>query len=660
MQSSARQPPRGGVANDKLCESILDAILADDADRLTELFLPEDCPDMMFMIPNYELPSLIGGPQQMLAVAAYFGALNCFRALVSLGCPAHPDSLARYATAGGNLGIVHELESLGFSFSDRQRCEALNTAVIMGHLDVVQCLWTKGVAFSSFDFVPHNPLYLASLLGYFEIVRFLVDDAAMPVAPPPIAWSVPAAPSAPAGPIPSGFRAGRSVYFNAGQPGSILEGIQPGYYELTDRHQSGLDASFRKATLAVHGACRGDHAEIVAYLLSKDSSVNFADADGFTPFDVAVAHGSARSLRLLMVCDGADPAAKQLAAVEAAARDQIECLAVFADFGLDFNLSDLGGVAPIAAAIANSNFRAVRFLFEHGVRLVPGDGQLLAQALDSGDVGIFRLVSEQSGADLARFGKALIQRAVDLGHREIIDFLLEQGVRLEGVCLSVVVEQNWFELLDHLMDCGGDPNVEMEGHPPPIICSLCRHDLSVVHHLMERGARLSPNIIESNIECVKYAISKKDQARLDLVLSYEPNLRPFRGLVRHALRSWSDSNLLFSDTAAAVAVVRSLVQRGARGFHDPAPTPRPGLVSYAGQRTALLTPVDFAILTQCMDLLRLFDEAGFDWETVTSAWPPITPVESEIHAFLTERGAMMSQKLIATAPQRGGAADPWR
>jgi hypothetical protein len=264
----------------------------------------------------------------------------------------------------------------------------------------------------------------------------------------------------------------------------------------------------------------------------------------------------------------------------------------------------------------------------------------------------------ESGVDLARFGGRLMQEAVDMGHREIVDFLLERGVGLADICLSGPVENDWLELLDHLADCGGDLNAEGEEHPPPIVCCLCRHEMSVVHHLLQRGARLDPAIIESHMDCLHYAIGRKDQARLDLVLAHAPDLSQFRGLVVQAIRACCSNKIdsmqvLDLDLPAAVAMVRSLIQHGARGFHDPPPTPKPGAVGEALQRPPLLTPVDYAILMPSMDLLRLFDEAGCDWRTVRCFWKPESPEETEVHTFLAERGATMKQ-ILSRSVDRGG------
>jgi ankyrin repeat protein len=169
--------PKLLVLSHKLADLVLETILSDDADRLAELLLDLESPDLLFEIGSYKLPVMISHRPSIPAVAAFFGAENCFRALLSLETTVDVTSLALFAAAGGSLPIFRELENLGLDLSSDQSqfSVLLGPAVAMGHLHIVQWLWTKGISLSDAEGTPANPLYLASLLGHFEIVQFLVD-----------------------------------------------------------------------------------------------------------------------------------------------------------------------------------------------------------------------------------------------------------------------------------------------------------------------------------------------------------------------------------------------------------------------------------------------------------------------------------------------------
>jgi ankyrin repeat protein len=236
-----------------------------------------------------------------------------------------------------------------------------------------------------------------------------------------------------------------------------------------------------------------------------------------------------------------DAIAKQLGVVEASLRGAIEILRVFVDFGFDLNAADPFGATPMLAAVVNSHLETVRFLAEHGTDMTgPGLRELLSEALSTGDCAIFRYVITESNFDLlcGGIGKSMLEQAIHLRDRRIIDFLLDQSLTLDGLCLSSTILQRDFALFYDLVDRGGDINAYTEGLAPPIIHFIDQCHVDDVENLIELGATLDSSIMESWPNCIRQAIGQKDRPLLELLLSTGPNLSKVHGVISSALHSW--------------------------------------------------------------------------------------------------------------------------
>jgi ankyrin repeat protein len=632
------------VTDRALAESLLESILADDANRLSELVVVQESPNILFRLEQYRLPVMISHHPDLLSLAAFFGAENCFRALHSLDCPVDLATVSRAAAGGGSLAIFHELETLGFSFENGTPYlqGMVGPAVAMGHLHLVQYFWTKGVNLTSFEFGIEHPLYVASLLNHLDIIKFLVDDVGIAVAPSPESLAATGASSR--GYAQRDFMSmmrlthGVSFLEDSSRPAS-----NPKSRGLGIPEDIGDLRGLPVITVPLHGACRGGHAEVVSYLLGKDPRLGFLDDQGFTPLDVAISRGFVECVRLLAnVGGGVEESIQRYAIVEAAARGEVGMLSIFSVLGWNLNESDCSGTTPMIASIVNSHFSSVRFLVEHGVDIGSCDHRLLFhEAIQSNDFDIFVYLFRESGVQLEvdGIGGFILGEALDVGHDKIIDFMVDRGVSLSGLPLGSLVNQRRWQLLSHVISLGGDLNATRAGLPPPIVLIVRNEGLNALKALQSVGGLLCLDQIESHPECIESAIANTDDELVDLFLSYEPKISHARRLIQGVFEAFNGLNGLL-DPSKSVRIsrtVRALLEHGARGLHDPLQSPEPGPDGAMGGRS--LTPVDWAIKGGSIELLQLFDEFGFDWTTVTCDWKPKAPLQQPVFAFLTERGA---------------------
>jgi hypothetical protein len=313
-------------------------------------------------------------------------------------------------------------------------------------------------------------------------------------------------------------------------------------------------------------------------------------------------------------------------------------MTVFCGLGFELNEADWRDLTPLVAAILNGQFEIVRFLFEHGVDI--RDRELLIEAVRSRESAIFRYLLDESGIDLHAdgTGRTLLQEALNLGSGQVIDLLVDRGVSLDGLCLSLLVRRDRRKLFEHVLSRGGDINATMERTAPPIIFSIVQTGLVGANEFLSLGATLSGDIIASYPEGLESAIMVQDPSLLDFLLAYNPDLSRSRRLIGRLIDAWPGS----WGTAALVTRIRALLEHGARGLHDPPPVPAP----FGNFAEMYRTAVDIAIARGCTQILELFDEFGFDWGTVICVWKPTTPIQEEIYQFLMERGARFETQTI--------------
>jgi hypothetical protein len=166
--------PGSTVTDTEHTGELLDIILCDDADRLADFLSSFDNPDRPTNIATCRMPPMLRGQPPISALCAFFGAVECFNYFVMTSFNdkvqdrAHR-TLAHFAAAGGNMEIIRALEALDHSFDaiDSVRFTPVHYAAQMGHIHVVQWLWSKGLAFLE-SFASDSPFSVACLMGHLD------------------------------------------------------------------------------------------------------------------------------------------------------------------------------------------------------------------------------------------------------------------------------------------------------------------------------------------------------------------------------------------------------------------------------------------------------------------------------------------------------------
>ena len=131
--------------------SLLDAILDDDGYRTTDALSAMPGPNCAIdlgcecKVPTILRKALWG------SLTAFVGAFQAFMAFVNLGFnlldrDVHGRVAAHYACISGDSGILRQIDQMGqdWTVSDNLRMTPAEYASQMGHIAVLQWLWTKG------------------------------------------------------------------------------------------------------------------------------------------------------------------------------------------------------------------------------------------------------------------------------------------------------------------------------------------------------------------------------------------------------------------------------------------------------------------------------------------------------------------------------------
>jgi ankyrin repeat protein len=234
-----------------------------------------------------------------------------------------------------------------------------------------------------------------------------------------------------------------------------------------------LQARDESGCTPLHWACRGDHEEVLTYLVTHKADVNAKDAQGNTPLNCAAQAGRLAAVRRLMD-HGADAAHKSYFGytplLQAILSNSLEIAELLIANGADVNQvfrEDYYGDTPLSFAVKSGNLKMVNVLHQNGADLrcrtklgagllhfaaatnkaeIAGhliDGGLDVDAVQNGGLTPLHLAAVTGGLDAAKVlvarGATLDARSKDGGtplhfavasrNPEIADLLRRSGAR---------------------------------------------------------------------------------------------------------------------------------------------------------------------------------------------------------------------------------------
>ncbi|XP_067685531.1 serine/threonine-protein phosphatase 6 regulatory ankyrin repeat subunit A-like [Haliotis asinina] len=426
-----------------------------------------------------------------LMLAARFGKMEMFNFLLKTGANISKEdddgeNILHKSCKGGNVDIVKDVIThrvLYVNSTDNNGITPLMLAAGYGNKVVFQLLIDRAADTSAKDDTDRTILHWACEGGNVKIVKDLLTQCTVD--------------------INSNDRKGMTPLLFAAYHGkSDVLGL------LIKKGANALAVDHRKRNI-LHLSCTGGHVDAVWYVLNHTSvDINGKDHTETTPVLLAAYHGEIKVFDIL-VENGAD-----LTAVDKYGDNILHCAChggsveitnrILMQNIVDINSKGDGGMTPVLMAASEGEKEVFDFLVTQGADLLvtDEDGQtILHRACHGGNIKIVNYVLIQNIVDINSKddkGMTAVLVAAFLGNREVLDFLVRQGV-------DMLVADNDGQNILHLACQKG--NVEMVKYiltkkrlgintkgfwgMPPVLQSAYYGKKEVFDVLVKQGADLS-------------------------------------------------------------------------------------------------------------------------------------------------------------------------
>lgn len=501
-------------------EKILDSILEDNEKKFTEIIIQKTVSNSKknqgFTLTNYKLPNILKGNPSYASLCAFFGAENCFDSLLML----FPDgikskeikqlddfnrSLLHFACAGGYLSIIRKLEQEDFDINakDLLYMTPCRYAAMMGHLDVIKYLWTKGadVISLSTDIKALSSFHLSCLYGNLDIAKFIFETI-----------------------------------------------LSKNYHLITN--------SDEKET-PLHLACEGGHSDIVQYLITLGEyfkrQVNFYDYQSRTPIIVACQNGSLKCIQILTDTGKVTfdmKKKKHLPLIEASSNGHLDIVKyLLSQNVVSVNEVNSKGITSLQASILNNHPKVAQLLIEYGAVDHCNDSKLCELYMDAcraSNLQIMKILDSKCQIPYEKveknikWGDKFMQQACLLENKEMVAFLLSKNCNFDQVDLSANVKNDWSSFMDFLIQNNADLNRRVNNKQPLIVTTIETGNLKRVKKMISMGATLDIEII-SDFNCIFVACDKGKLDLFNFLMSYEPIITDYVICIKQCIFKYAEN-----------------------------------------------------------------------------------------------------------------------
>ncbi len=235
------------------------------------------------------------------------------------------------------------------------------------------------------------------------------------------------------------------------------------------------------------------------------------------------------------------------------------------------------GYTPLSAAARTGNKALVQILLDKGAKIeAAGSPQAgyspnanpLTMAAASGSVEVMRLLLDKGGNLAAPQNTSLLNSAVQENNKEMIDFLLEKGVSIEGnpnggyTPLVSAVQKNLPEMVKYLIQKGAKVNPNettaygYAGYAWPLYAAIQQGSKDMVELLMKNGADPMKVIRGEGQTAFAYAFNYGRRELVEAMLTKDVNInqkdRKGQTLLHLSLNADSSITKLLLDKGATI------------------------------------------------------------------------------------------------------------
>lgn len=259
------------------------------------------------------------------------------------------------------------------------------------------------------------------------------------------------------------------------------------------RHNADPNAKKDGIYTPLCSAIRDDREDLVDKLLAAGADPNLAALD-YPTHKCVTYHRPHLLVKVLKA--GANPHHPKGIIEKCIEHNEIDCLAILLEHGVNVNERNAAGHTALTTAIKNDNMDVLDLLLSQGADpAVRGQEWPITLAVGNPEI-LARLLPH---IETKKINKGALERAVMANQIDSVKMLIAKGIDVEdknaGVFspLTTSIREDRKSIFRYLLDeAGADPN--SPGEHLPIIKAIRRHradDLSYIQHLIERGADMN-------------------------------------------------------------------------------------------------------------------------------------------------------------------------
>ena len=412
------------------------------------------------------------------------------RPLPTIGTPLH------YATICGLHAFVKVLidEHLhDVDFRDFKNMTPLHMASLRGYEQVARVLLECGADVTAQNDDSETPLHVASKEGHLQVVRVLLKHGASTSARDKVGST----------PLHLALqpRGVEDPHVNTGVDSGAKDEDENRLAQLYEALQAGTVSYLFPQRASVHITC--DPLSTLSFHPNPEAGTIARDKSEWSNL---ASHSGHEEVALLLVKHGSDPTARNTHGYSplyfASLNGYMGVVQCLVEHGADLTVKDNEGWALLHLASNNGHVEVARFLLEHRADpTAKGNSGWtpLHGAARSGHIKVVQLLVEHGTDPTAQYdgGVTPLHLASQNGHVELVQFLVEHGVDPTAQLkdgwssLHLSSQSGHIDIVQFLVEHGADPAIQSQDGATPLHLASQEGHVGIVQFLVDHGGDLT-------------------------------------------------------------------------------------------------------------------------------------------------------------------------
>ena len=418
--------------------------------------------------------------------------VEVIRLLMDRGCLMNPVKNRKQATKGSDPHITTEGGSRYSTYTEKELYHYVFEAARCGDTATIQSYLNSGGPVDLTDKDGRTLLHCAAGEGQIKVVELLIKRGCRIDQVDKNGWTP-------------------SIYATA--CGHVLS-VQLIKQQLSEQYLT--DSVDNQGRPVLHSAAQYGQIHMIEMLAEQGLDVNIGYDKGWTPLHYAATNGQLESVRTLLRLGGRESMTKVAGAGgtplhQAVVKGHKDIVSLLLNEGCPINVVDSRGRSVLHTAAECGEIHLIEMLAEQGLDVNIGDDEGLTPLHAAAACGqleslytLLRLGGRKSMTKVAGNAGTPLHLAVELGHKEIVSLLLNEGCPINVVdsrgrsVLHTAAECGEIHLIEMLAEQGLNVNIGDNEGCISLHAAAASGQIGSVHTLLRLGGRESMTKVAGN------------------------------------------------------------------------------------------------------------------------------------------------------------------